>query len=71
MQQSNTQWVWVTSKAINLLKDGSQQMINQYAHDTSFTIKGEEASVDYLVGILHKFGTASGLEINWQKSVAY
>jgi hypothetical protein len=58
-------------KGITLPQDNSQQIISQYIDDTSFTVKAEETSVDHIVGILHKFGNASGLEINWHKNVAY
>ena len=34
-------------------------------------VKVEETNIDYMVGILHKFGTASRLEIYWHKSMAY
>lgn len=34
-------------------------------------MKANESSVNNLVGIMHMFGLASGLEINWTKSVAY
>ena len=58
-------------KGIVLPQSNSQQTISQYVDDTSFTVRAEEASADNLVGILHKFGIAYGLEINWHKSVAY
>ena len=57
-------------KCITLPQCNFQQTISQYAFDTTFTMKVEESSVDSLVGILHKFGIASGLETNWHKSVA-
>lgn len=56
---------------ITLQQGNSQQIISQYVDDTSFTVKAEETSVGYLIGILHKFGTTFGLEINWHKSVAH
>ena len=58
-------------KGINLLQGVSQQIISQYANNTSFTVKVEEASVDYLVGILHKFGTPPDLKSIGKKNVAY
>lgn len=59
-------------KGITIHQCNSQQIISQYANDMSFTMKVEETTVvDNLVGILHKFGIASGLEINWHKCVAY
>ena len=65
------QWVPNNLKGINFPQGVSQQIISQYADDTSFTVKAEEANVDYLVEILHKFDITFGLEINWQKSMAY
>ena len=47
----------------------SQHNIRQYVDDTSFMIKVEETNVNYLVGILYKFGITFELEINWHKSV--
>ena len=58
-------------KGITLQQGNSQHVISQYVDDTSFTVKAEETNLDYLVGILHKFGTTSGLEINWHKNVVY
>lgn len=69
MQQLNMQHELETSMA--LPQCNSQQIISQYVDDTSFTAKVEETSVDNLVGIMHKFGIAFGLDINWHKSVAY
>lgn len=34
-------------------------------------MKAKDSSVDNLVGIFHRFGFAYGLEINWDKEVAY
>lgn len=58
-------------KGITLSQNNSQQIISRYAYNTSFTGKAEEISVDHMVGILHKFGNASGLEIRWHKIVVY
>lgn len=49
----------------------TQQIISQYVDNTSFPIRVEEVGVDNMVEILHKFGLASSLEINWHKSMAY
>lgn len=54
-------------KGIALPQCNSQQIISQYASDTSFSMRKEESNVDNLVGIMHKFG----LEINWHRSAAY
>lgn len=34
-------------------------------------MRADETYVDNIVGILHNFGLAYGLEINWHKSIAY
>jgi len=57
-------------KGVILPQCNSQEIITQYVDDMSFMIKTEENSVDNLVGILHKFGIASRLEINWHNNVA-
>lgn len=49
----------------------SQQIISQYVDDMSFTVRMEESNVDKFLGILHKFRTTFGLEINQHKFVAY
>jgi hypothetical protein len=49
----------------------TQQIISQYAHDTSFTMRVEEASMDNLVVIIKSFRFAYGVEINWHKSMVY
>lgn len=51
-------------KGISLPQCHFQQIINQYAYDTSLTVRAEEASVENLVGILHNFIDVSRLEIN-------
>lgn len=58
-------------KEITISQCNSQQVIIQYVDDTSLNGKGKKTSVDNLMGILHKFGGASGLEINWHRNVAY
>ena len=58
-------------KGISLPRCLTQQIINQYVDDTSFTMRVEEASVDNLVGVHWEFGFAYGLDMNWYQSVAY
>ena len=58
-------------QGISLLHYNTQEIISQYADNTPFAMKADESSVDKLVGIMHKFGLAYGLEINWTMSVAY
>lgn len=52
-------------QGISLSHSNIQHIISQHANDTSFIVKAGKSSVDNLVGILHKFELASGLEINW------
>lgn len=56
-------------KGIFFAQCNSQQIIIQYVDNTSFTMRGDKTSVGNVVKILHNFGIASGLEINWHKSV--
>jgi hypothetical protein len=49
----------------------SQQIIVQYADDTSFTLKGEEESVRNLIYVLETFCAASSLVLNWGKSSSH
>lgn len=58
-------------QGIFLLHCNTQEIIIQYADNTPFTMKANNYSLDNLVGIMHKFGLAFGLMINWTKSVAY
>lgn len=54
-----------------VLPFGKQQVLLHYADDTSFTLRGEQESVNHLVSLLQTFCAASGLELNWAKSRAY
>ena len=56
-------------KGIYLPQCLTQQIIYQYANNTSFTMRAEEASMDNLVGIIQNFGFASSLEINQHKNM--
>ena len=58
-------------KDISLPQCNPQQIISQYVDDTLFTVRAEEFSVDNVVRILHNFGPASGLEIDWHKNMPY
>ena len=51
--------------------EGRQQIIAQYADDTSFTLLGDEEKVRYLVYLLETFCLATGLVLNWSKSCGY
>lgn len=55
-------------KGISLPFEHRQQILAQYADDTSFTLLGEEESVRSLIYLLETFCLASGLVINWHKS---
>jgi hypothetical protein len=58
-------------KGIELPFGNRQQIITQYADDTSFTLKGEEEPVKNLIYLLDTFCAASGLVLNWRKSSGY
>lgn len=58
-------------KGILLPVGGRQQIILQYADDTSFTLLGEEQPVRKLLLCLSQFCNGSGLVLNWDKSRAY
>jgi hypothetical protein len=55
-------------KGISLPVGDRQQILAQYADDTSFTLLGEEEPVRNLIYTLETFCLASGLVLNWQKS---
>lgn len=52
-------------RGIDLPNSPDQQVIAQYADDTSMTIRTEENFVCNTVSFLHTFSSASGLVINW------
>ena len=56
---------WV--KRIELPFRNSQQIIVQYADDTSFTLKDKEESIRNLIYVLETFCAASGLVLNQGK----
>lgn len=58
-------------KGICLPMEGRQQVIGQYADDTSFTLLREEESTCELLYILETFCLGSGLTLNWRKSCGY
>ena len=58
-------------QGISLPFEGRQQIIAQYADDTSFTLFGDEEKVRCLVYLLETFCLASGLVLNWSKSSGY
>jgi hypothetical protein len=58
-------------KGIQLPIKSLQQVLAQFADDTSFILLGEEGSVRHLVSVLDSFCLASGLVFNWLKSSAY
>jgi hypothetical protein len=51
-------------KGIILPCSEKQQIINQYANDSSLTLKGEEAIVEQTVSVLDTFNKATSLVIN-------
>jgi hypothetical protein len=56
---------------ISLPDDVGQQVILQYADDTNFTLLGIQENLENAIMLLELFYLASGLLINWTKSVAY
>jgi hypothetical protein len=48
-----------------------EQIIGQYADDTNLTLRAEEQPVLHTVATLEKFCQVSGLNINWNKTLAY
>lgn len=58
-------------KGITLPLAGREQIIAQFADDTSFTLQGEEVPVKEMINILDSFCLASGLVLNWHKSCGY
>ena len=58
-------------QGISLPFKGRQQIIAQYADDTSFTLLGVEEKVRCLIYLLEMFCLASGLVLNWTKSSRY
>jgi hypothetical protein len=58
-------------KEIKLPGGTRQQVIAQYANDTSSTLLGEEESLRCLIYILETFCLSFGLVLNWNKSSGY
>ena len=58
-------------QGISLPFKGRQQIIAQYANDTSFTLFGDEEKVRCLIYLLERFCMATGLVLNWTKSSRY
>ena len=58
-------------QGISLPFEGHQQIIAQYADDTSFTLFGDEEKVTCLIYLLQMFCLATGLVLNWMKSSGY
>jgi hypothetical protein len=58
-------------KGIQLPVENRQQLMAQYADDTSVTLLGEEEPTRNLIYFLDTFCLASGLVINWHKSNGY
>jgi hypothetical protein len=54
-------------KGIKLPVEDRQQVIAQYADDTSLTLLGEEDSIRWLIYTLEAFCSSFGLVLNWNK----
>jgi hypothetical protein len=58
-------------RGISLPRSQEQQIMAQYADDSSLILRGEEYVVNNAVMTLDSFSTATGLQLNWDKSSAY
>jgi hypothetical protein len=58
-------------KGITLPMEGRQQVLAQYADDTSLTLLGEEGPTREAIATLQTFCEGCGLILNWDKSCAY
>lgn len=58
-------------QGIELSNSTLQQLLSQFADDTGLSIRGAEEYLRHTILLLKQFGSASGLLINWQKSVGY
>jgi hypothetical protein len=56
---------------IYLPKEVGQQLILQYANDTSYTLASTEENLSNLIALLDLFYLTSSLCINWDKNIAY
>jgi hypothetical protein len=56
---------------ITLPENAGTQIISQYANDTDFTIRVEEANFIHLKYVFTRFGLAFGLWPNWNKSLLF
>jgi hypothetical protein len=60
-----------TFQGIRLPNSKDRQLLPHFADDTTVGRKGEELYLQNLVNLLQVFAQASGLHINWEKSMAY
>jgi hypothetical protein len=58
-------------QGITLPDEVGNQVILQYVDDTSFNLVGTEQNLENAIILLDLFHLASGLLINWTKSIAY
>lgn len=61
----------VLIKGIRLLVGDKQQIIAQFANDTSLTLLGEEAPICQAISALERLCQASSPILNWTKSCGY
>lgn len=66
-----TEVVGEVIKGIKLPVEDKQQVMAQYANDTSMTLLDEEGSVKAMISTIDRFCTGSGLLFNWDKSLGY
>jgi hypothetical protein len=58
-------------EGIQLPGSVKQQLISQFANDTSFMLRAIQSNATNLIRLLENFKDVAGLEINWTKSHAY
>jgi len=58
-------------KGIKLPVEDREQVMDQFADDTSLTLLGEEESVLATISTTYTFCKGSGLVLNWDKSCRY
>lgn len=56
---------------ISLPDSDLQQLVAQYVDDTGLSVIGRESDLRNTISLLDRFGGATGLILNWTKSIAY
>jgi len=58
-------------QGITLSDSEVQQLLSHFADDTNFLILGKEDVLKNIVSLLQRFDKATGLLINWPKSIGF